>query len=152
MTNLSGYTLLHKAILDGDSKTALLLLEHGADVNVRTREENDHPLHMAITNKLPKVVDGLCKRGVDMSVQNKDGACPLWAALKSEQMDVAEVLVKNGVDTDSWGPGPDGCTQTLLHTAIDDNLQDAAIFLITTGCDINSPQRYSILQFQLVCC
>lgn len=56
--------------------------------------------------------------------------CPLWDALESDQEDVASVLVAHGADTDCWGPGPDGCQQTLLHKAIDDNKEDISQFLI----------------------
>jgi len=45
------------------------------------------------------------------------------------------------VDTDCWGPGPDGCQQTLLHRAIDENAEDTARFLIRGGCDVNSPRK-----------
>ncbi len=46
-----------------------------------------------------------------------------------------------GVDTDGWGEGPDGCEQTLLHRAIDENREDCTCFLIRAGCDLNSPRR-----------
>lgn len=26
-----------------------------------------------------------------------------------------KILVRNGADADCWGPGPEGCLQTLLH-------------------------------------
>ena len=45
------------------------------------------------------------------------------------------------MDTDSWGPGPDGCSQTLLHRAVDENKEEAAAFLVRAGCDLNSPRR-----------
>lgn len=56
--------------------------------------------------------------------------CPLWDALDSDQEDTASILVKHGADADCWGPGPDGCLQTLLHRAIDENKEDIAQFLI----------------------
>ena len=41
-----------------------------------------------------------------------------------------QCFARHGVDTDGWSPGPDGCQQTLLHRAIDENNEDAAAFLI----------------------
>ena len=38
--------------------------------------------------------------------------------------------VKHGCDTNVWGPGPNGCQQTLLHKSIDENNEDIACFLI----------------------
>ena len=46
-----------------------------------------------------------------------------------------------GVDTDHWEQGPDGCLQTLLHRALDENLELAACFLIRSGCDVNCTRR-----------
>lgn len=53
-----------------------------------------------------------------MSAPDRLGNCPLWAALDSGQDDIASILVRHGADTDCWGPGPDGCRQTLLHRSV----------------------------------
>ena len=37
--------------------------------------------------------------------------------------------------------GPEGCQQTLLHRAIDENKEAHACFLIRCGCDLNSPRK-----------
>lgn len=50
-----------------------------------------------------------------MSAPDRQGNCALWAALDSGQENIASILVRHGADTDCWGPGPDGCQQTLLH-------------------------------------
>lgn len=75
-----------------------------------------------------------------MSAPDRLGNCALWAALDSGQDDIASILVRHGADTDCWGPGPDNCRQTLLHRAIDENKEAAAIFLIQAGCDLDSPR------------
>ena len=64
----------------------------------------------------------------------------MWLALDTN-IDLASVLVRYGVDTDSWSEGPDGCHQTLLHRAIDENKEDFATFLIRCGCDLNTPRK-----------
>ncbi|KAJ8913699.1 hypothetical protein NQ315_007416 [Exocentrus adspersus] len=137
--NGKDFTLLHQAILKEDSKTAIFLLDNGVDINAKTAEY-ETPLQLAIHCRLPEVVDALCTRGVDMSAPDRLGNCALWAALDSGQEDVASILVRHGADTDCWGPGPDGCRQTLLHRAIDENKETAAIFLIQAGCDLDSPR------------
>ncbi|XP_055604737.1 rabankyrin-5 [Uranotaenia lowii] len=133
-------TLLHQAILKEDSKTAVFLLNQGADMNALTADQ-ESPLQLAIHCRLPDVVDALCIRGVSFSAPDNKGDCPLWCALQSEQFEIASVLVKHGVDTDCWGAGPDGCLQTLLHRAIDENKEQAAQFLIRSGCDLDSPRQ-----------
>lgn len=85
--------------------------------------------------------DELCTLGVSFCLPNSKGDPPLWTALESEQDEIASVLVRHGVDTDCWSHGPDGCLQTLLHRAIDENKEAAAIFLIRSRCDLDSPRQ-----------
>lgn len=133
-------TLLHQAILKEDAETAVFLLNQSADMNALTGDQ-ESPLQLAIHCRLPKVVDALCSLGVSFSSPNNKGDPPLWTALESEQEEIASVLVRHGVDTDCWGPGPEGCLQTLLHRAIDENKELAAIFLIRSRCDLDSPRQ-----------
>ncbi|XP_034934332.1 histone-lysine N-methyltransferase SETD1A-like [Chelonus insularis] len=133
--NDKGLSLLHQAILKEDSATAIFLLENGADMNEKTAE-GETPLQLSVHCRLGEVVEALCRRGVDTST-----GCPLWDALDTDQEDTASILVSHGADTDCWSPGPDGCLQTLLHRAIDDNKEEVAQFLIRSGCDLNAPRR-----------
>lgn len=133
-------TLLHQAILKEDAETAVFLLNQSADMNALTGDQ-ESPLQLAIHCRLPTVVDALCTLGVSFSSPNNKGDPPLWTALESEQEEIASVLVRHGVDTDCWGPGPEGCLQTLLHRAIDENKELAAIFLIRSRCDLDSPRQ-----------
>lgn len=134
-------TLLHQAILKEDAETAVFLLNQGADYNALTGDQ-ESPLQLAIHCRLPAVVDELCTLGVSFSSPNSKGDPPLWTALESEQDQIASVLVRHGVDTDCWNSsGPDGCLQTLLHRAIDENRESAAIFLIRSRCDLDSPRQ-----------
>lgn len=136
----SEMTLLHETIIKEDIETALMLLKLGADINQKTANE-ETALELAIHCKLSKVVDALCSHGVAL-LSSDHGDCPLWAALDSGETEIAEILVKHGVDTDCWAPtGPNGSLQTLLHRAIDEHKESLAIFLIKSGCDIDSPRQ-----------
>lgn len=138
--NGEGLTLLHQAILKGDSETAIFLLNQGANIDAQT-VDGLTPLQLGIKCQLPSVVEALCRRGVDMSSSDANNNCPLWVALESGQEDIASILVRHGVDTDCWSEGPEGCFQTLLHRAIDENNESVARFLIQSGCDLDSPRR-----------
>lgn len=135
-------TLLHQAILKEDSATACFLLGQGADMDALTGDQ-ESPLQLAIHCKLADVVDRLCDAGVSFCAppDNRGGDPPLWSALAADLMDIAAVLVKHGVDTDCWSPGPDGCQQTLLHRAIDENNEAAAVFLVRSGCDVDAARQ-----------
>lgn len=135
-------TLLHQAILKEDEETAVFLLSQGADMDALTGDQ-ESALQLAIHCKLAAVVDALCAAGVSLCApaDNRGGDPPLWSALSADLTDIAAVLVRHGVDTDCWSPGPDGCQQTLLHRAIDENSETAAVFLVRSGCDVNAPRQ-----------
>ena len=76
-----------------------------------------------------------------MSVKDSDGNSPLWTALDTGQEEIAAILVANKCDTTQWAAGPEDCLQSLLHRAIDENNDAVAVFLIKSGCDVNSPRR-----------
>ena len=139
VTNANGFTLLHSAIMDGDSKGAIFLLNNAADMDMRT-SSGETPLELAIKKGLSEVVDCLCRKGADMSASSSSDP-PLWLALVLKDEEISSVLVRYGVDTDGWGEGPDGCRQTLLHRSIDENNESAACFLVRAGCDLNSPRK-----------
>uniref|UniRef100_A0A1B6G1J7 FYVE-type domain-containing protein n=2 Tax=Cuerna arida TaxID=1464854 RepID=A0A1B6G1J7_9HEMI len=138
--NGEGLTLLHQAIKKQDVESAIFLLNQGANIDAKTMSE-ETPLQLAILYNMPDVVEALCRRGIDMSAVDKYNNCPLWAALEFGREDIASILVKNGVDTDHWSDGPEGCYQTLLHRAIDENKEQTAKFLVQSGCDLNTPRR-----------
>ncbi|XP_072043178.1 rabankyrin-5-like [Amphiura filiformis] len=138
-TTSEGMTLLHTAILKQDTQSALFLLEHQADINIKTKD-GETPLQLAIKRHLPVVVDALCVRGANMNTLDENSNPPLWLALETGQEDVASTMVRHGCDTTAWGPGPEGCQQTLLHKAIDENNEAVACFLIRSMCDVNTPR------------
>ncbi|XP_023334642.1 rabankyrin-5 [Eurytemora carolleeae] len=139
ITDANGFTLLQKAIVDGNPSAAIFLLQHGADINIRS-PQGMTPLELAIRADIEPVVEKLCLAGADTQ-SSSTGEPPVWIALDLGLEDIASIIVRHGVDTEGWGPGPDECDQTLLHRAIDENREDIACFLIRSGCDLNSPRR-----------
>ncbi|MGH0169829.1 UNVERIFIED_CONTAM: hypothetical protein FKN15_067623 [Acipenser sinensis] len=124
-TMSNGHTLLHMAIQRQDSKSALFLLEHQADINVRTRDR-ETALQLAISNQLPLVVDAICTRGADMSVLDEKGNPPLWLALEKGLEDIASTL-------DAEGRAP-------VHVAIS-NQHNVIIQLLISHPDIRLSVR-----------
>lgn len=137
--NKNNLSPLHQSIKNEDSDISLFLLEQGADITALT-ENLDSALDLSIKHDLSEVVDALCRRGIALSI-NKNGESPLWSALEKGYEDVAKILVRHGIDTDCWDEGPEGCRQTLLHRAIDENKESVAIFLIQSQCDLDSSRQ-----------
>ncbi|KAH9525635.1 Ankyrin repeat and FYVE domain-containing protein 1, partial [Bulinus truncatus] len=138
--NSSGMTLLHQAIEKQDTGSALFLMDHLADLEAISPDEQSVIQH-AISRHLPVVVEALCKRGVNKDITDAEGNCPLWQALDSGQEEIAHTLVKYGCDVNLWTQSPGGYFHTLLHRALDQNNESIACFLIRSGCDKNCPRR-----------
>lgn len=62
------------------SRCAELLLEGGAEVNVRMRESRITPLHVAARRGLEELVELFLSHGADVLATNREGETPLNAA------------------------------------------------------------------------
>ncbi|CAG9820651.1 unnamed protein product [Phaedon cochleariae] len=135
--NGKDFTLLHQAILNEDSKTAIFLLNHGVDINAKTTDY-ETPLQLAIHCHLANVVDALCTRGVDMSAPDRLGNCALWAALDSDQEEIASILtlVEHRANINIR----DSENKTPLHIAIE-NQHDEIITLLLSVPEIDLSLR-----------
>jgi len=142
VTDGSGLSLLLKAIQDKNLGAATFLLANGADINTRS-PQGMTPLELAVREGVEQVVDKLCQAGAD-TTSSSNGEPPLWIALEAENYTIGSILVRHGVDTDCWGEGPDGCQQTLLHRAVDENKEEVGSFLIRSGCDLNCSRREGV--------
>jgi ankyrin repeat protein len=137
-----------------------LLLEKGADVNARNKNE-ETPLHSASTNGQIEITNLLLKNGADVNAVNNRDWTPLCEAVskyfmhyRNEDKDfspledekycpiffeIIELLVENGAEVDVEYDRDNGFF--LLHEAIDlrldDRLDDLIVLLVNNGADIN---------------
>lgn len=101
----SGSTLLAAAALMGHTEIVTLLLEHGADVNARSRDDGT-ALHAAAFLGRTETVKLLLEKGADTTLQNNMGGTAIagakldWGFAKSIiamlQLEVDEAEVKAG--------------------------------------------------------
>lgn len=69
----NGYTPLHNAISGRKTENVKILLEHGADPNLKTTSTQTIPLSMAIQANDAEMVNALLKYGADSDVVDKKG-------------------------------------------------------------------------------
>ena len=74
------------------TRLAGVLLDAGADPNVRDDRNKDTPLHIAIAKNQRPMVEFLLTRGADYSIPNGQGITPLQLAEKSVNKEIADLL------------------------------------------------------------
>lgn len=96
-------TPLHTAARMGQAEAARLLLEHGADPNVRDSCRNT-PLHAAAGYKDSKLAEMLLAAGADVNARNEEGDTPLSLAERAGAADTAALLRARGAKETSAAP------------------------------------------------
>lgn len=98
----SGRTLLHLAAKKGYAKTAKLLLDNNADINVRDVMEAT-PLHVAVIEDKMEIVRILITHGANLDATSKYLSTPLSNAADSGQIAIVKLLLENGADVNAKG-------------------------------------------------
>jgi len=93
-----GNRALDIACLQGDAPTTRLLLEHGADPNLRNKSGST-PLHDAALNGSKEVIESLLahKAGIN-AIASADGSTPLQYAASLDRLEAVQTLVEHGAD------------------------------------------------------
>ncbi|KAK2587933.1 hypothetical protein KPH14_004021 [Odynerus spinipes] len=89
----AGYTALHYAARNGHNQICETLLQHGANVNAKTRCGQATALHRAATQGHDRVVETLLKHGADVNSKDVDGCTPLHRALVAARVSVCRTLI-----------------------------------------------------------
>ena len=107
--------LLRAAVESDASRTVSLLLERGADVNVKDDEYAEESLlHLAARHDSHEVVLLLVEHGIDADVRDLYGNTPLHDAAGSGAWKAALALIEQGADVDAMDEGG----RTPLHGAV----------------------------------
>jgi|GEM_PF-1727116 hypothetical protein len=93
----NGNTSLHQAILSGDERSAVILLDKGADPDIR----NDlglSSLHLAVLRNNRAIVSLLLKKGANVNLTGNSGYSPLHIASELNGLEIARLLLLGGAD------------------------------------------------------
>ena len=119
----------------------LLLLKHGAELNVRRGKFNDTPLHLAMRWDWFKLAETLLDHGADTNAENNELMAPLhilsegWIeGGEGHVLNLALLLLKHGVEVNRR----DKDNETPLHLAIRWNQFKLAEILLEHGADANA--------------
>ena len=134
-----GFTALYFAAQEGQKEIAELLIEKGADVNVKlesqTAKENGMggatPLRGAVANGHKETAELLIVKGADVNVKEDLGLTLLHFA---DTREIAELLIAKGLDVNAKC-NDDG---TPLHDAAAEGYKEVAELFIAKGADVNT--------------
>ena len=128
----NGWTPLHKAAKTRNTVIVEMLLDRGADVNVKD-EHGMTPLYGGADSGSVSVVELLLAKGANVNAKNLRGWTPLAHAAWKQNTTVGAMLLTKGADVDV----KDKEGQTPLHIAA---WGKAAIveLLLTKGADVNA--------------
>ncbi|HFJ9437813.1 MULTISPECIES: ankyrin repeat domain-containing protein [Bacillus] len=94
-----GWTLLHLSAYFGQKEIASFLLESGADIHSRAKNENENtPLQAAIANKQSELVAFLIEKGADINVIQSGGWTGLHEAALLGSEEIVMLLLENGAN------------------------------------------------------
>ncbi|PSN49738.1 hypothetical protein C0J52_13121 [Blattella germanica] len=137
----AGFSPLHLAAELGHSQPLKILLEHGVDPNLVTRDKKNSALHLASEGGYSECVSLLLSKGASADVRNYKGQSPLHLAAKAQSVECVELLLNEGscdvnvIDNDKRSP---------LHSAVGKSLLAFEITetLLIWGAEVNQKDKY----------
>ncbi|XP_031779011.1 inversin-B-like [Nasonia vitripennis] len=134
----NGETVLHSAVSRCRVRVTKLLLEKGADANVRGAEGRVPMLTAAGGKKADELVPLLMKYKADVTARDSDGQSVLHRLASSsygEHVDLAKTLIRKGVSVD----GRDSIRQYQpIHWAVQCGKHKLVNLLLDNGADVNA--------------
>lgn len=102
-----GRTPLHTAvnyisIIKNDIRKVKLLIQKGADINQRTEDNGETPLHIACETGFTEAAEVLLKSRADMTLVNFTGQTPLFLAVLNDKNSIAKLLLRHGVQLEEY--------------------------------------------------
>jgi uncharacterized protein len=125
-----GWTLLHLAAFTGNMPNLRLLLERGAEVNVRAESKfRNTPLQAAILTGQYDAAKLLLEHGADAMVRQAEGESPLHEAASQGRADILQLLLDHGAEVNARMDSG----ETALQFALKNKHPEAAKLLESRG-------------------
>ncbi len=124
-----GFSPLGLAAFFGREETAEFLIDEGADINARSRNEfGVTPLHSAVAARNARIVGALLEAGAQPDHVQQGGFTPLHSAAANGDVDIVRMLLASGAEKEARSN--DGKTPLAMA---EENNQKAAADLLRNG-------------------
>jgi len=121
-----GFQPLGLACFFGHTSIVKLLLEHGADVNSRSKNASSvQPLHSAVAGRHLEISWLLLEHGAEINSAQQDGFMPIHEAAQNGDMEMIKLLIKHKADLSA--KKSDG--QTAVDIAFEKGYVEAATLI-----------------------
>lgn len=131
--NEDGLTPLISAIFLDKTEMIDLLYKSSPEVNYRSNNNGNTPLHFAVMREDLLSVEKLLKRGALVDALNKEGLTPLCKAALRNCANIIKLLIKNGANMNFKSAFGD----TPLHLAVSERSISAVVVLAELGANLN---------------
>jgi len=131
-----GWAALHFAATNDAPETTLVLIRHGAEVDIREDGIGDTPLHHAAMRVKERVALALLDHGADVNAVNAFNATPLHEAAVGGHAELVKALMAHGADVNA----KDGEERTPLERA-EEQGENAAAEVIREAISLRHGQH-----------
>lgn len=134
---------LIRAIRDDDVKTALALIDTGADINQRNSDDGTPLLYSSggLGDRMLSVTKALVARGADVNVVcGPNKVTPLHFACSGGNVETAEFLLSKGADVNARDSDGDAPLHVTAITCFKSPLATVKV-LLAHGADINASDK-----------
>ncbi|MHC4434820.1 MAG: ankyrin repeat domain-containing protein [Planctomycetota bacterium] len=131
-----GSTPLFKSLEAEQTDMTLLLIERGAEVNVRDNR-GFTPLHCAATEGHKAVAELLIAKGAELDASDRMGRTALHMAVEAGHNEVVELLLAAGADVNAENQ----MGRAALHVAAKAHRHQAAELLLEQGADVSAQDK-----------
>ncbi|KAL6832323.1 ankyrin repeat-containing domain protein [Trichoderma camerunense] len=133
----TGMTPLHWAVMRGHLPVVELLVNAGAQLEIKEKGRQMTVLGLAIYYQREDIFGVLLRRDANVHVSDKDGRTPLYYAVVWGELSIIQQLVDKGVDINARTSNG----ETALFPAIARRNLDAIKLLVEKGADVNAGQE-----------
>jgi ankyrin repeat protein len=127
---LGGYAPLHWAAQEGFIEVAEILIETGADLNIKD-DSGFSPLYKALDHM--EMAELLVSKGADVNLRRNNNSTPLVTACAYGRSEMVDLLIRSGADVNA----SDDYGDTPIVFAVIYGHYDIVERLIKEGADIN---------------